>query len=390
MKENSENNLYNILQDVHLFTALTDIKMHTVTLDNSHTIPCLFCNKLQHPFIGSLDCHDMITDALQYGRSNNCGCVMVCPTGFCHIITPIPKNDDSDTTEEVVLVSEPIVCGHMDSRAYLAPQKKLGATEKELRRFNKYAASLFFLPPGKIAKANRLLYMLANRCTGNVLPTSDLKQGLLQSIENNRPAEAEVLLENSLEEIIMRVGLNFESAKLICSNVIFTLYDIMEECAGYIIQDKSAPFIPTDLADADTLGKLKTCLTQAKTEFITVCFNPITIKHSATIHRALDLMEQNHTHRISLQMIASAVYMSPSHFSRVFKAVTGNTFIYCLNQMRIEKAKVLLGKPSVSLAAIHKLTGFDGRSYFNKIFHNFTGMTPKAYRNFIMQHADIK
>lgn len=102
--------------------------------------------------------------------------------------------------------------------------------------------------------------------------------------------------------------------------------------------------------------------------------------YSATIQKAIHYIEANHPGRMSLNETAAHVYLSPAYFSRLFKAETGTNFCEYLNQVRIERAKQQLVSSQVSLKDLADQLGFDGQSYFSKVFKKKTGLTPARYR----------
>ena len=105
--------------------------------------------------------------------------------------------------------------------------------------------------------------------------------------------------------------------------------------------------------------------------------------YSATIQKAIHYIEANHHGRMSLNETAAHVYLSPAYFSRLFKAETGTNFCEYLSQVRIESAKQQLVFSQVSLKDLADQLGFDGQSYFSKVFKKKTGLTPARYRESI-------
>ncbi|MCL6633906.1 MAG: helix-turn-helix transcriptional regulator, partial [Alicyclobacillus herbarius] len=81
--------------------------------------------------------------------------------------------------------------------------------------------------------------------------------------------------------------------------------------------------------------------------------------------------------------VAARVYLSPSYFSRLFKAETGTTFIDYLTNYRIQKSKVLLRVTSLPIEIIANNTGFSNASYFSTTFNRIEGRTPTEYRNLL-------
>jgi len=83
------------------------------------------------------------------------------------------------------------------------------------------------------------------------------------------------------------------------------------------------------------------------------------------------------------------VNMSPSHFRRAFKQVTGQSFVLYLNHFRIAKAQELLVSTDKSIAEVGMEVGFCDQSYFGLIFRRCTQMTPHFYRNRAHQMSQL-
>lgn len=83
---------------------------------------------------------------------------------------------------------------------------------------------------------------------------------------------------------------------------------------------------------------------------------------------------------ISLNQTASAVGMSPTHFSSVFKQETGEGFSEYLTEVRMEAAKRLLATTDEKMTEISEQAGYHDPHYFSSIFKKTQGMTPKEYR----------
>ena len=83
---------------------------------------------------------------------------------------------------------------------------------------------------------------------------------------------------------------------------------------------------------------------------------------------------------LSLNTMRDVFSISISYFSATFKAVTGNTFVEYLTQVRIEKAKELLKFTDKRTAEIASEVGFADPHYFSITFKRVTGCTPREYR----------
>ena len=99
------------------------------------------------------------------------------------------------------------------------------------------------------------------------------------------------------------------------------------------------------------------------------------------IRRSVELMHAHLAAELSLKEIAAASYLSPFHFARVFKKLTGTTPHAYLAGLRTARAELLLAKPELSVAEIGALVGYSSPSHFTKAFRQATGLTPRAFRN---------
>ena len=109
-------------------------------------------------------------------------------------------------------------------------------------------------------------------------------------------------------------------------------------------------------------------------------FNLTDVKHVDVIYRAVDYVRKNYDRKITLEETAANVFLSPAYFSRVFKEETGDNFNLYVNKIRIEAAKKLLLNEKIPLVDISTMVGFEGQSYFSKVFKKMTGVTPGRFR----------
>lgn len=109
--------------------------------------------------------------------------------------------------------------------------------------------------------------------------------------------------------------------------------------------------------------------------------NPTGRLPSYKLRTAIAYMHENLNRDISLAELAALVRMSPHYFADLFKQSTGSTPHQYLTHCRIEQAKLLLAKRELPIVDICHQVGYRSQSYFTKLFHRRTKLTPKAYRN---------
>jgi AraC family transcriptional regulator len=91
-------------------------------------------------------------------------------------------------------------------------------------------------------------------------------------------------------------------------------------------------------------------------------------------------IEEHLAERLPIAALARLVRLSPYHFCKVFKQSFGiPPHRYQINR-RIERAKLLLAEPAVSITDIGLAMGFASSSAFATAFRKATGLAPIAYR----------
>jgi two-component system, response regulator YesN len=98
------------------------------------------------------------------------------------------------------------------------------------------------------------------------------------------------------------------------------------------------------------------------------------------IHEAKKYVTSRLHEKISMEEVAVMLDMNPSHFSRIFKNETGETFIEYVTRVKMEKAKEKLDHTDSTVERIAESLGYENTSYFIKLFKAYTGYSPKDYR----------
>lgn len=100
----------------------------------------------------------------------------------------------------------------------------------------------------------------------------------------------------------------------------------------------------------------------------------------ATLRRALDYVSDNLAEDLTLAEIAREVYMSPYHFSRMFKLSTGLSPHQYVMHQRVEQAKALLKHTDLPVSVVAQEVGFASPSHFAQQFRRFVGVSPRSFR----------
>jgi AraC-like DNA-binding protein len=95
---------------------------------------------------------------------------------------------------------------------------------------------------------------------------------------------------------------------------------------------------------------------------------------------AVRWIEEHADEQLSLRDLARDAGLSPYHFLRTFRQVTGMTPHQYVLRMRLHRAAVRLRRTDDAISGIAYDAGFNDLSTFNRRFRRLMGETPRAFR----------
>lgn len=159
--------------------------------------------------------------------------------------------------------------------------------------------------------------------------------------------------------------------KLTDSDIYALICEIAEEYTG-----KDRPYSVQTIR-ADVLKTLS-LLCRRYSEPIT---KPQTDTHLlSSIKLAMGFISNEYQKPITLDMIAEKSGLSKYYLAREFHRITGYTIVSFINQVRCEKAKLLLAEKEQTIESIANICGYSNFSYFTRTFTSVVGMRPSEYR----------
>ena len=99
---------------------------------------------------------------------------------------------------------------------------------------------------------------------------------------------------------------------------------------------------------------------------------PVDAKDQERVSRVMQYIHARLRKSISRREVAEIAALSESAFSRFFRMRTGRTFPAYLNELRLGRAD--------RVADIARDCGFSNLSHFNRLFLEWKGITPLAFR----------
>ncbi len=93
-----------------------------------------------------------------------------------------------------------------------------------------------------------------------------------------------------------------------------------------------------------------------------------------------EYVANNLDQKITLDILASELYISKQALISQFQKKFGTSPIYFVNRVKMNFAHSMLLYPEFSIERISKYCGFNSLSYFSKVFKDVFGETPSQYR----------
>ncbi|HTG71031.1 MAG TPA: response regulator [Candidatus Udaeobacter sp.] len=107
---------------------------------------------------------------------------------------------------------------------------------------------------------------------------------------------------------------------------------------------------------------------------------PAVNKSDEAIELALQYIAGNYEENLSLEKVASVVYLNPIYFSQVFKQKIGIGYKDYVTNLRLERAKQLLADPKLRIIDIALMVGYGDFRHFSQVFRKKFHMTPSEFR----------
>ncbi|MFL5576237.1 MAG: helix-turn-helix domain-containing protein [Gemmatimonadaceae bacterium] len=111
---------------------------------------------------------------------------------------------------------------------------------------------------------------------------------------------------------------------------------------------------------------------------------PRTEERPRWLERARERVHAEPSRPLSVQSVAAEVGVSPVRLSRAFRRAFGESLGSYHRRLRVREACGRLRDDALSLAEIALAAGFTDQSHFTRVFRRLTGTTPAAFRR---EHA---
>jgi len=98
------------------------------------------------------------------------------------------------------------------------------------------------------------------------------------------------------------------------------------------------------------------------------------------IEQSIAYMSQHLNQPLHVANLAAAVNISPSHYSALFKRVTGSPPIDFFIRLRMQQACRLFDSTPLNVREVATALGYDDPFYFSRLFKSIYRLAPNGYR----------
>jgi len=207
-------------------------------------------------------------------------------------------------------------------------------------------------------------------------------------IESDKDMKLEhFIVENVLNELIGTEGSGFVASidaksllGLVTLNEQSGLKRLVEQLRAHLKRYVKAPFqvlhsdLVTDIAKVP--GEMQSMLKAASSQV----YDHYASGGDQAVEVALQYIQSHFQAELSLEKVASIVYLNPIYFSQLFKQKTGHGFKEYVTQLRLERAMQLLRESELKIADVSERVGYPDMRHFSQVFRKKTGLTPSEYR----------
>lgn len=201
------------------------------------------------------------------------------------------------------------------------------------------------------------------------------------------------IVSNVLNELIDRCGHGFVTSMDMRSLLGLVTFHVQEGPHGLVEQLRThlkrylkIPFQVLCSACIQNIAEVPQQVQQLHKSAASQVYDHYATGGEQAIKVALQYMHSNFAAELSLEKVASIIYLNPVYFSQLFKQKTGKGFKTYITDFRLGRAMKMLKESELKIGDIAERVGYPDVRHFSQIFRKKAGMTPSDYR---LQHGQI-
>ncbi|WP_426452472.1 response regulator [Paenibacillus sp. S-38] len=210
----------------------------------------------------------------------------------------------------------------------------------------------------------------------------ELKESVLQSLLAKEEEGLLEILGELFERIALEAGGSREAAVASCYTLLFELMEGLQKVgvAAPASAGEQQVWLRT-MQGYDRFDEVKRFVTAELRAVLCRLQAGSGAKEAQQMKLVKDYMEGNYKENITLESIASMVYMNPYYFSSFFKKHTGQNFKQYLTEIRMNQAVKLLLQTELMIYEIAEAVGYNNARQFSDMFKKQFGKLPHEYKS---------
>lgn len=200
-------------------------------------------------------------------------------------------------------------------------------------------------------------------------------QQIKRALGNRDGAALQEALDSLFAKYRSRQNQSQIYVKFIFSNLLTTLYPFLNEMDG---EKKTLDAMISDLYLQPDISEIVRMVQELASRIIGGFSSGPSIRRE--ILEVIDYIGANYGKELSVERLASIVFLTPDYLSRLFKKSMGKSISQYIRQFRMEKARELLTGTNRKVIDIGEAVGYPNYSYFCQSFREYFGTSPERYR----------
>ena len=263
-----------------------------------------------------------------------------------------------------------------------------------MQMFQHYLLMLSLTLTGREMHTSDILYQTPDKGGKPVMTRSSQKrnryhtyiaeQELLYNVREGNMDFSKALMKSSSLSTGVQIKTDDPVGQAAISVIVFTSLCAREAIKGGLSPDIAhavGDAYIQNLTEAKTISALSSLSHAMYTDFIRRVRNAKGgTRYSRTIRDCCDYILTHMEDEVSIAVLAQQFGYTPYYLSRKFKSETGMSVAEYIDNVRIEKAKVLLLGTEDSIADIARTLRYCSSTYFSETFRRIVGVLPSEYR----------
>lgn len=211
-----------------------------------------------------------------------------------------------------------------------------------------------------------------------------LQKGLLEGIKSGNEASVKTRLYDIFEYIKGLEKYNMDYLKNFYWNTVSSINSIRLSIQATDNEkkpdDRHLSGVLMLIDKCNNVTEMNTILEEAATSVVQKVngYNNRSIK--LILRKAVEYLQEHYQEQVTLNEVAEHTFVSTYYISRLFRKEMGKNFVDCLNEIRIEKAKLLLKDIRYKTYEVAESVGIPDAHYFSRLFKKHVGVTPTEFR----------